>query len=357
MRLVSTSMLMPEMVLAKSIYYKDCLILKAGQKDISRYKNSLHNMGIECVYVDDPMSEGIEIPDAISEETRVMCKRALRETVEEFAKNSTMHVTYIKSAVESVIRDILHNKDVQISLNDICSTDEYTLSHSVSTTVYSLLIAKQLHYSRKMLEKLAIGVLLHDLGKVMLDKEILFKTDKLTDEEFNYIKQHTVLGYEVLKKCKEITELSRIVSLCHHERMDGSGYPRGIPAGNLHEFARIVAIADVYDALTSDRCYRKKWSNEKAVNYLIECSDTKFDTKLVALFIQQIAVYPNGSTVRLSNNMIGIVKQQNRSVPLRPVIRVIADGHGRKIEPFEVDLLRELSITIVQSEIEQSTNE
>lgn len=352
MRLVSTSMLRSDMILAKSIYHRDCLILKAGQRDIARFVKNLHNMGIEYVYVEDKKSKGIEIPDAVSEETRSSCKRVLRQTVEEFAKKSTMDLSYISNAVESILNDILYNKDVQVSLNDISATDEYTFSHSVSTTVYSLLLAKQLNYSRSMMEKLAAGTLLHDLGKCLLDKEVLFKEDQLTLDEFEYIKQHTVLGYEALKKCTDITELSRIISLFHHERMDGTGYPRGVPAGNLHEFARIVAIADVYDALTTDRCYRKKWTNERAVNFLIESSETKFDTKLVALFIQQIAIYPNGSYVKLSNNMYGIVKEQNKSTPMRPIIRVVADENGNDIPIYEIDLLKELAITIVESEIE-----
>lgn len=353
MRLVSTSMLTSDMILAKSIYHRDCLILKAGQTDVTKFRKNLSNMGIEYVYVEDDKSDGIEIPDVITEETRTNCKKILRKTVEEFSKNSTMNIDYIKGAVENILNDILYNKDVQISLNDISATDDYTFSHSVSTTVYSLLIAKQLNYSRSMLEKLAVGTLLHDLGKTLLDKKILFKKDPLTAEEFEYVKQHTVLGYEALKKCSSLTELSRIIALLHHERMDCTGYLRGVPAGNLHEFARIVAIADVYDALTTDRCYRKKWSNEKAVNYLIECSDVKFDTKLVALFIRQISIYPNGSIVKLSNNYLGIVKDQNIGVPLRPIVRVITDQYGNNLQNmYEVDLLKVLSITIIESEIE-----
>ncbi len=352
MRLVSTSMLRQDMVLARSVYHKDCLILKAGQRDIGRFVHNLHNMGIEYVYIEDNKSDGIVIPDAISEKTRVKCKKVLRATIKEFAKRSTLEVEGLVDSVDSIINDILYNKDVQVSLNDISTTDDYTFSHSVSTTVYSLLLAKELGYSRSMLQKLAVGTMLHDMGKVLLDKEVLFKKDQLTPEEFEYIKQHTVLGYQALKRCIGITELSRIVSLTHHERMDGSGYPRAVKAGNLHDFARIVAIADVYDALTTDRCYRKKWSNERAVNYLIEYSGSKFDTNLVGRFIQQIAIYPNGSMVRLSDMTYGVVVRQNRSMPLRPVVRVVSDKYGNDVDIYEIDLMKELSITIIQSEIE-----
>lgn len=352
MRLVSTSMLRNDMILGKDMYHGDCLILKKGQKNIAKFTNSLHNMGIDFVYVEDEKSNGIDIPDAISESTRVKCKQVLRKTVDEFARGSSLELEYISSSVMDILTDIMKNKDVQVSLNDISATDDYTFSHSVSTTVYALLLGRELNYSEAMLERLAVGTLLHDIGKVFLNRDILFKEKQLTASEFEYVKGHVLLGYQALKKCNGVMEISRRVALCHHERMDGSGYPRGIKGDELHEFARIVAIADVYDALTTDRCYRKKWSNEKAVEYLIGSCDTKFDTNLVSAFIQQIAIYPNGSMVRLSDECLGIIKEQNRSMPLRPIVRVIADRLGNDIVPYEINLMSELSVTIVESEVE-----
>jgi putative nucleotidyltransferase with HDIG domain len=356
MRLVSLSMIKPDMVLAKSIYYRDCLVLKEGQTDLGRFVNSLNNMGIDCVYVEDSKSDGIKIPDAISEETRVSCKRILRQTIDDFENKTIIDLTDMSETINSIIDDILLNGDIQVSLNDISASDEYTFSHSVSTTVYALLIARQLGYSRQMLEKLATGALLHDIGKILLDKNILNKEDKLEPEEYEHLKLHTTLGYETLKKCVNLTELSRIISLYHHERMDGSGYPTKTRAGELHEFVRIVAVADVYDAMISDRSNRKKWSSNQAVNYLIENAETKFDTKLVSVFIKQIAIYPNGSMVRLSTNAIGIVKEQNKNFPLRPIIRVITDEKGNEVIPYEIDMMKVLSVTILESEIEMNYN-
>ncbi len=354
MRLVSLSMLKPEMVLAKSIYYRDCLVLKEGTGDLERYTNSLKRLGIDYIYIEDSKSYGIEIPDAISEETRQMCKQILRQTMEDFANKTVIDIQDMSVAVNSIIDEILSNPEILISLTDIGASDEYTFTHSVSTTVYSLIIANKLGYSRSMLEKLGAGALLHDMGKILLDNKIVNKVGKLDEEEFEHVKQHTVLGYEALKKCVNLTELSRIISLYHHERMDGKGYPTGTPASELHEFTRIVAIADVYDALVSDRCYRKKWSSNQAVNYLVEHAETQFDLKLVSVLIKQIAIYPNGSMVRLSDHTIGIVKEQNNNFPLRPIIRVVSDEWGREITPYEVNLLQSLSVTIVESELEMS---
>jgi hypothetical protein len=113
-----------------------------------------------------------------------------------------------------------------------------------------------------------------------------------------------------------------------------------------------VALADVYDALVTDRCYRRRWSSNNAVNYLVENAETKFDLKLVSILIKQIAIYPNGSMVRLSSNNIGIVKEQNKSFPLRPVVRIITDDKGKEVTPYELDLMKVLHITIIESEIE-----
>lgn len=354
MRLVSLSMLKSEMVLAKSIYYRDCLVLKEGISDLERYSNSLQRLGIDYVYIEDSKSYGIEIPDAISEETRLMCKQVLRQTIEDFATKTVIDIQEMSVAINSIIDDILANPDIQISLNDIGAVDEYTFTHSVSTTVYALIIANKLGYQRSMMEKLGAGALLHDMGKILLDSKVINKAGKLNEEEFEHIKKHTTLGYEALKKCVNLTELSRIISLYHHERMDGKGYPTGTPAAELHEFARIVAIADVYDALVSDRCYRRKWSSNQAVSYLVEHSETQFDLKLVSVLIKQIAIYPNGSMVRLSDHTTGIVKEQNKNFPLRPIVRVVADKWDQEVAPYEVDLMKELSVTIVESELEMS---
>jgi putative nucleotidyltransferase with HDIG domain len=352
MRLVSIKMLKQDMVLAKSIYYNDLMLLRKGQSDIVRFGEKLRNLGIEYVYIEDSKSDGIEIPDVLSEDTRITCRRILRKIVNDYSSGNSLDISILSDAITRIIDDILENPDVQISLNDISASDEYTFSHSISTTVYSLIIARSLNYNRLMLELLATGTLLHDLGKVFIDKKILLKQDSLTEEEFEYIKKHTIYGYESLKKYSSLSELSRIISLYHHERMDASGYPTGVPAGTLHEFVRIVGIADVYDALTSDRCYRKKWSANRATNHLIENATTKFDFNLVNKFIKQIAIYPNGSMVRLSNSTIGIVKEQNQNMPLRPIVRVISDENDREISMHEVDLMKNLSITILDSEIE-----
>ena len=352
MRLVSIDMITSEMTLAKTIYKGRQVYLTAGQDNIVKYKDNLRRIGIEYIYVEDELSEGIEIPDVVSDETRIKCRVALQDTITRFAETSILDIGEIQPGLNTMLEEIVINEDVKLSLNDISIVDDYTFSHSVSVTVYGALLARKLGMSQDDIHKLATGLLLHDIGKTMLDPDILFKPGRLEEEEFEYVKSHTTLGYEALGKCFSLSESSRIIALMHHERLDGSGYPKGLLGDRLSRFVRIAAIVDVYDALTSDRCYRPKWPASKAVDYLISRCGTEFDTDMVGTFVKQIAVYPNGSIIKLSNGFLAIVKSQNNAAPLRPVIRVITDPEGKMIEPFEVDLMDELSIVITESQLE-----
>ena len=352
MRLISTDMITSEMTLAKTIYKGRQVYLTAGQDNLTKYKDNLRRIGIEFIYVEDEISKGIEIPDVVSDETRIKCRVALQDTMTRFAETSILDISEVEPGLDTMLEEIVINEDVKLSLNDISVVDDYTFSHSVSVTVYGALLARKLNMNQDEIHKLATGLLLHDVGKTMLDPDILFKPGKLEEEEFEYVKSHTTLGYEALGRCFSLSESSRIIALAHHERLDGSGYPRGISGDKLSRFVRIASIADVYDALTSDRCYRPKWPASKAADYLISRCGTEFDTDMVSTFVKQIAVYPNGSLVKLSNGFLAIVKSQNNSAPLRPVIRVIGEPDGRMIEPFEVDLMQELSIVITESQLE-----
>lgn len=356
MRLVSIDMLKPDMKIARAVYNQDALILPAGRKDVAKYISNLRNMGIEYVYVEDGKSAGIEIPDAIAERTRNSCKQVLQKAIQQFSITDKLETKGLEDCVNSVISEILKTPDVQVSLNDIASNDEYTYTHSVSTMVYSLMIARKLNYNEQKLAILGMGTLLHDIGKMLIDKDVMFKEGKLTQQEYEYVKMHSLYGYQAMRRINSVSEQVRLIAYMHHERLDGSGYPQGLQGDALNEYIRIVSIADVYDALTTDRCYRKKWPANKAMDFLVERSGKEFDPELVGLFTQQLAVYPNGSLVRLSNQYLGIVAEQNRSMPLRPFVRVIQDPQGRDIVPYELDMMKELSITIIESELEISRN-
>lgn len=346
MRKVSVDMLTPDMILGRTISYGNSILIRAGLKGLDRFSKKLKELGINYLYIEDTLSKGIDIEDIVSESTRFKCKASLITILEKLNSDFLVEPELVTDLVENLLEEILGHPKTLLSLSTIDYTDESTLNHSVNATIYAICLGMELGYGRQQLIELAEGTVLHDLGKTVLDKKILMKPGELDETEFVHVKKHAAFGYDLLKKMPGVSERSRQISLYHHERMDGSGYPKGICGAEIPEFARIAAIVDVYEALTADRCYHKAISPFHAMEILMEEATEKLDLDLTRLFLQIIAVYPNGASVRLSDGSKGIVKSQNPSVPLRPVVRVVETEDGKLTGKREVDLLKVLNLTI-----------
>jgi len=344
-------MLTPEMKLGKSIYHETFLLLRQGTANLQRFVNKLMELDIGSVYIDDDLGDGIEIHDAISEETRRQCKEALSGTFEQLLETNRIEMTKVNSIVNMMMDEIMSQPNIIVSLQDIGSSKDETLLHSLNTAVYGLVLANRMGISLVSQRDLAQGLLLHDIGKILLDQSILYKNSALTREEFEHIKQHTTKGYEILKKDLMLTEVSRRVALEHHERLDRSGY-FGLPGDEITTLIRIAAIVDVYEALTVNRCYRKGFTPSKAAEILIKDAVCRLDAELCANFFQCIAIYPNGAMLKLSNNQLAIVKEQNPGVPFRPIIRIIERNNGKIIPGEEIDLAKALNITVIEDDPE-----
>jgi putative nucleotidyltransferase with HDIG domain len=353
MRLISVDKLRPEMQLARPIYHGDgsTILLNTGCSNLISYVPKLKSLGINYIYIEDVQSQGIEVIDVVKEQTRLESTKIIHDVFAKTLANKDVNIATVKKAVTKMIGDILNNKTVLLNLMDIRTNDTYTFSHSVNVTVLALVIGRILNYSKEKLIKLGIGALLHDIGKAILPDEILNKPGKLTDEEFGIMKEHTKIGFEGIKNSYELSPLSKTIILSHHEKWDGTGYPRGIKGDEIHEFARIVAICDVFDALTSDRCYRPKWPVYEAIEFLMSYSGTHFDADLVKQFIKHIAAYPNGTPVKLNDGRKGIIQEQNEGFPTRPIIRILEDADGNQLSEYEtVNLLQHLSLVVIDAE-------
>lgn len=351
MRKIPLSMIKPEMKLAKPIYHKNRLLVTNGTVNIDRFVTTLVKLGIFYVYVDDIICENIDIPDIISDQTRLKCKLALFRTLDKLKTEGMLNIEPLFEMIDVLLTEIMNRPDILICLNDIGSTDESTLVHSVNTTVYALLIGGHLGYSNNDLRRLAEGTLLHDIGKTLVKQAILQKPGALTTTEFDHIKTHTTLGNKLLKKNPLLTELTRIIALNHHERLDGSGYPNGLQRKEIHEFVRIVSIADVYESLTAERCYHRSICPFDAIQIITKDSANKLDAYLAALLIRSIAIYPNGSTVQLSDRRYAIVKEQNQGMPFCPIVRILGFEDGREVSLGECNLMDELTLTITESNV------
>jgi len=346
MRLVPVEDIKPDMELARTIYHNNNILLNIGVKDLYKYKSKLKSIGINYVYIEDRYSEDIEVDYVIKDELREQGQRRIKGFMRDIQFNKAINVRKIKDTVSSIVDDILNNSEnVIVNMMDIKNFDDYTFEHSVNVAVYSIILGKALNFNVRDLNKLGVGAILHDIGKILIPPEILFKKDKLNEKEYKIIQEHSRLGYDYIKEAGEISPVSKAAILSHHERLDGSGYPKQSKDKDIHEFAKVVAITDVYDALTSDRAYRKRWPVHEAINYIMSNSDKQFDNYYVNKFIRNLAIYPNGSMVKLSNGNKAIVKEQNANYPTRPVLRVIEDKDGNELIE-EMDLLGNLNVVI-----------
>lgn len=333
--------------ISKTIYNsKGQVLLSAGTVLTGRYVKRLKELGFTSVFVDDGLIDDISLDEAISEETRVQAVNCIRSIMQNVSKNNVVHTAPVSKAVDCIIDDLLKNREIMLNLSDIRSYDDYTFSHSVNVTVISVFIGMCLHYRKDRLKDLGMGVLLHDVGKTHIPPDIINKPGKLTAEEYELVKKHTWYGFETLRKSPGIKLTSAHVALQHHERQDGSGYPRSLKGDEIIEFARISAIADVYDAMTSDRCYRKSIPVHKVCQYLAESSGRQFDSHILDRFIEKVALYPQGTRVTLNDGRSGIITKQNNGIPTRPVVRLFWTKKGHLPKPLNVNLAEHLELTI-----------
>lgn len=228
-------------------------------------------------------------------------------------------VAYI---AEEICNSIIENDRVIRCLNCIHRADEYTYKHSVNVAFYSMLIAKWLHFSDRRIKLAVKSGLLHDIGKVRIPNEILNKKGKLTREEFEIIKEHTILGYEIVKDLKEIENDVKSAVLLHHERIDGSGYPYHFYSDNVNLFARIVAVADVFDAMTSDRVYKGKATPFDVFEMFQTVGIGIFDTQILNSFTSKLSTYLVGAKVLLNCGRTGEIAYIPQQDLINPIVKV-----------------------------------
>ena len=360
MRKMRVCRLRPGMVLAKAIYGADGqLLLNKGVELKGMYIAGLQRMDIQYVYVYDPLMEGVEDVQVVSEVTKYEAVKIMRNTFDGLKANGLDYGQLVDSGffntVEKLVEEVLANRDIVYNLDNIRFTDDYTFTHSVNVCILSLLVASGLQLSRSALKEVAVGALLHDVGKLWVDETILKKKGSLTPAEFDQIKRHPLFGFDILSEQDNISANSIKIALQHHERCDGSGYPYQLQKEEIHQYSRLVMIVDVYDALTADRPYRKALPSFKAIE-LIMSFKRAYDAEMLRTFLDHIAVYPLGTALRLNNGDLGLVVKNHKGRPFQPVVRICKDGGGGYYDPpFDINLAEtgHLFITEILSEKER----
>lgn len=365
MRRLSIDLVRPGMKVGRSIYNSNGqVLLNAGVVLTRRYIDKLKSMGIPALYIDDGWLSDIQVEDVISEETRMAVTSQVREFFSNTGSNpsASRNIIGIKDighTVNEIIDQLLNSRDIVVNLTDIRSLDEYTFGHSVNVCVLALTTGIRIGYSKAKLFHLAMGALLHDIGKTRIPEHILNKPGKLTDEEFKEIQKHSEYGYEILLKNPNVSRLSALVAQQHHERYNGQGYPNRLENEEIHEFAQITGLVDMYDALTADRVYRRAFSAHEAYEMISASGNHFFDLRLVKAFLHHVAAYPAGTLVKLNTGEIAGVIDTTPGYTKQPRVRVLFSSDGQPlIEPHEIWLAENYKIfitNVINDESELST--
>lgn len=337
------------MRVAKNIYDEEGqILLSSGMPLKQSYIVKLKGAGINEIYIMSEEKEDTILQDIISEHARVEAKKLVRETMANVGVGQDLQTEKIAVMVNELLEELLNQKDILMNLSEIRTVDEYTFGHSVNVCVLSIITGISIGYPRENLKTLGIGALLHDIGKTLIPLDILNKPGALTAEEYRVIQQHARLGYEILRKCPQVGEEAALIALTHHERYDGMGYPQELKGEELHNYAKIVAITDVYDAMTADRVYKSKIRPHQAIEYLISMGNHQFDYEIVKHFTRHVASYPIGTIVMLSNGYKGVVSGIDKNFPHRPQIHCLRDPQGAKCsEKSILNLAKHPSIMII----------
>ncbi len=351
------------MKLAKKIFSDDGIVLLAeGVELTSTLIRRLEECGISFLYIQDPRMSDVEIPQLLSDETQRRAigeiRNAFREFTEQPGRRKSTTYPYIgrniRQVIQMIMEDLGRNEDAMIMLMNMQTVDHYLFAHSLNVCVYTTMLGIAMGYNSDQLLTLGLGALLHDIGKTQISMQVLLKPGMLTSYEFDEMKRHTERGFYLLKDEPGIPLLAAHCALQHHERLNGTGYPRGLKGDEIHDYAKLIGIVDSYDAMTSHRVYRKAMLPHQAVEALYSGSGTLYDTAMLKLFRDRVAIYPIGIGVKLNTGHRAVVVDINAACAHRPVVRVLTDEEGRDLgEPFDMDLSKNLTVMVTSIDFEE----
>lgn len=327
MRYVPIERLTSGMVLGKDLFDGAGRVLLSKHVILSHeYISNLSYLGFQGAYIDESFTRGLEIQEILQPEVKrealhLVTKMFNLDTLEK--GDLTEEQRQIQHVVSEIIENILEDGDIMMSLLDLKTYDDYTYFHSVNVATLSVMIGAYDAMEREELLQLAQAAILHDIGKKFLDVNVLNLPRALNRKEKEIVREHARLGHNFLRNNFEFPQKVCVSVLDHHERYDGAGYPNRKKGDEILDFARIIAIAENYDAMVSKRPYRGAVSPSDAVEYLMSESGGAFDPRYIKIFARKIAVYPIGCEVELSNGKHAIVVKNYQDFPLRPKVRIL----------------------------------
>ena len=348
MQRVSVGFLEAGMVAARNVHSAEGRLLVTKETVLSEAMvANIQKTSLGSIYVRNPLFQDIEAEEVVTEDNRRKAVMALKSAVTAYQKTKVLDIQPLKKVLRELVVEIIRNRDSMIHQLDMRTYQDYIYAHSVNTCVLSVLIAVNLDYPEGKLTDLALGTMLHDVGMMMLPDALLMKMGNLTPEESKQVQQHPEDGFNILRTVREIPITVAHIAYQHHERVDGKGYPRNLTADKILEFAKVAAVADTFDALVSDRPYRKGMVPHEAYEVMMALADSYVDRDILHLFLTHVAIYPVGSVVQLDNGQHGVVTKVLPRLQTRPQVRLLTDRQGNLLsEQTEIDLTQHLTLMI-----------
>ena len=332
------------MVVSQSIYNrKGGSYLVKGQPLTAQYIQRLKKIGISSISVTstNPNFKLMPPEDIVQETTRIDAIQHICDAFQDVENSGQLNVDAVQNVSDHILFDVIQRRENLVQLTDIRLHDTYTFAHSVNVAILSAMLGLLCHYTKQDLALLTLGALLHDLGKIKISSNILNKTGRLSNEEFSIIQNHPMEGARRIHEMGSLLPSPAILAAIaaqHHEHIDGKGYPQHLTGDKIHRFAKIVAIADVYDALTSERPYKKAYTPSITRNIMVNVNKGQFDTNLLKLFFNNVAVYPVGTLLKTVYGF-GIVTKCEFGRTETPCVCIFANTEGKMLEePVRLDL-------------------
>lgn len=355
MRHVSVDTVQPGNVLARTIYTNDGRpLLNQGVQLTVGMLSTLRRLGVTMLFIQDARFQDIVIEEVVSETTRREALSNFATAVQHIQGGNDFNTKQISQASNSIIDEIMKNKKVLVSLSDIRTKDNRAFIHAINVTILSLVIGSNMGLNRAQLSDLAVGAMFHDIGKIELPENL--KKDEETDmpQGLANDEKHTWRGYKRLRKRNEISIVAAHCCLQHHEHIDGSGFPRALTGDEIHPYAKIVAVANMFDNLVAGDEDTKPILPHEATEYIMSLAGKQFDHEVVVQFLRSVAVYPTGISIKLDNGMVGMVVGQHKGLPSRPIVRAFTkeEGEWDSHEAEEIDLAKETTLFIQKVMVE-----
>lgn len=345
MRLIPTQYLNEGDIIARDIIsYEGGILLRHHTRFKEAFKDKLIERNITEVYIEDEISKGIEPSQLLTNAARSKMTSDIKLEFDKLQKNLDLDLESMNEITRFLMEQIDH-KEMIVELEDLYVNDTYTYEHCLGVAILTNVVCNKMNICVDLKEQIVMGALVHDIGKIILPKDILNKPGKLTSEEYEMIKSHAELGYHMIKDNTEISAITKLAVLCHHEREDGTGYP--LKKGpELHVSAKILGVCDLYHALISDRCYRKGLP----INEVVTIAQREAINPDIRNIVEScFCYYPVGSMVMLSDGNIAIVEKNFEADIKRPLVRILEKNYHNKYEAsYRINLQENKKVHIVK---------